>query len=146
MSFFERSRIMVAASAVGLAQGAMEKAIRHIKGRKQFGKFLAEFQVNRFKVAEMGTMIEASRNLVYKAAALADKGAMDPGLVAMAKWFCGEMAVDVANEALQIHGGYGYLREYGVEKYYRDAKILEIYEGAKEIEKLVVARAILGKY
>jgi len=145
MSFFERSRIMVAASAVGLAQGAMEKGIRHIKGRKQFGKFLAEFQVNRFKIAEMGTMIEASRNLVYKAAALADKGAMDTGLVAMAKWFSAWVAVRSADESLQMHGGYGYMGEYDISRFYRDAKILEIYEGAKEVEKEIVASNLLRK-
>ena len=146
MEFFNVTRIHICAQAVGAAEGATEKAIAHIKNRKQFGKPLASFQVNQFKIAEMATRIEACRSLYWRAAWLLDNGTPDHRLVAMAKWFCGEMAVDVANEALQIHGGYGYLREYGVEKYYRDAKILEIYEGAKEIEKLVVARAILGKY
>jgi len=145
MSFFDRSRIMVAAAAVGLAQGAMEKAIRHIKGRKQFGKSLAEFQTNRFKIAEMGTMIEAARNLAYKAATMADKGVMDSGQVAMAKWFAGRVAVRSADEALQMHGGYGYMGEYDISRFYRDAKILEIYEGTKEIEKELVARTLLKK-
>jgi alkylation response protein AidB-like acyl-CoA dehydrogenase len=145
MEFFNVTRIHICAQAVGAAQGATEKAIAHLKNRKQFGQPLASFQVNQFKIAEMATRIEACRSLYWRAAWLLDNGTPDHRLVAMAKWFCGEMAVDVANEALQIHGGYGYLREYGVEKYYRDTKILEIYEGAKEIEKLVVARAILGK-
>jgi acyl-CoA dehydrogenase len=145
MSFFNRSRIMVAASAVGLAQGAMEKAIKHIKGRKQFGKYLAEFQVNRFKIAEIGTMIEASRNLVYKAATMADMGALNPGIVAMAKWFSSWVAVRSADDALQMHGGYGYMGEYDISRFYRDAKILEIYEGAKEVEKEIVARNLLKK-
>ena len=145
MGFFNVTRVHVCAQAVGAAQGALEKAVSHVKSRKQFGLPLASFQANQFKIAEMATRVEAGRTLTWRAAWLLDQGIQDHRLVAMAKWFCGEMAVYVANEALQIHGGYGYLREYGVEKFYRDAKILEIYEGAKEIEKLVVARAILGK-
>ncbi|NQU04224.1 MAG: acyl-CoA/acyl-ACP dehydrogenase [Syntrophaceae bacterium] len=145
MNFFNRSRIMVAASAVGLAQGAMERAIRHIKARKQFGTHLSEFQANRFKIAKMGTMIEASRNLVYKAACKTDQGILDPGLVAMAKWFSAWVAVRSADEALQMHGGYGYLGEYDISRFYRDAKILEIYEGSKEVEKEIVARSLLSK-
>ena len=145
MGFFNRSRITVAAAAVGLAQGAMEMAIRHIKGRRQFGKPLSEFQVNQFKIAEMGTMIEAARNLTYKAASMADKGNIDPGLVAMAKWFAGWVAVRSADEALQMHGGYGYIGDYDISRFYRDAKILEIYEGSKEIEKQIVARNLLKK-
>ena len=145
MEFFNVTRIHVCAQAVGAAQGALEKAISHVKSRKQFGQYLGSFQANQFKIAEMATRIEAGRTLYWRAAWLLDNGIPDHRLVAMAKWFCGEMAVYVANESLQIHGGYGYLREYGVEKYYRDAKILEIYEGAKEVEKIVVARAILGK-
>ncbi len=145
MEFFNVTRVHVCAQAVGAAQGALEKAIAHVKSRKQFGQYLGAFQANQFKIAEMATRIEACRTLYWRAAWLLDNGIPDHRLVAMAKWFCGETAVYVANESLQIHGGYGYLREYGVEKYYRDAKILEIYEGAKEIEKIVVARAILGK-
>ena len=145
MSFFDRSRIMVAASAVGLAQGAMEKAIRHIKGRKQFGKLLAEFQVNRIKIAEMATLIEAARILTYRAAATADRGLIESGQVAMAKWLAGWVAVRTADEALQMHGGYGYMGEYDISRFYRDAKILEIYEGTKEIEKEIVARSMLGR-
>ena len=145
MIFFDRSRIMVAAAAVGLAQGAMEMAIRHIKGRKQFGKPLAEFQTNRFKIAEMGTMIEAARNLTYKAATMADSGIMDSGQVAMAKWFAGWVAVRSADEALQMHGGYGYMGDCDISRFYRDAKILEIYEGTKEVEKELVARSLLKR-
>lgn len=145
MAFFNTTRIMVAAAGVGLAQGAMERAIRHIKARKQFGRRLSDFQVNRFKIAEMGTMIEAARNLTYKSAALTDKGMGDPGLVAMAKWFSAHVAVRAADEALQMHGGYGYMGEYDVSRFYRDAKILEIYEGTKEIEKELVARSLLKR-
>jgi alkylation response protein AidB-like acyl-CoA dehydrogenase len=144
-SFFNRTRIMVAAAGVGLAQGAMERAIRYIKARKQFGSRLADFQVNRFKIAEMGTMIEAARNLTYKAAAMTDGGRGDPSLVAMAKWFSAQVAVRSADEALQMHGGYGYMGEYDVSRFYRDAKILEIYEGTKEIEKELVARSLLSR-
>jgi alkylation response protein AidB-like acyl-CoA dehydrogenase len=145
MSFFNRTRIMVAAQSVGLAQGAMERGIRHIKKRRQFGKTLSEFQANRFKVAEMGTMIEAARNLTYKAATEADKGIGDPAIVAMAKWFSAWVAVHSADEALQMHGGYGYMGEYDISRFYRDAKIQEIYEGSKEIEKEIVARNLLKK-
>ena len=145
MNFFNRSRIMVAASAVGLAQGAMERAIRHIKARQQFGTHLSKFQGNRFKIAEMGTMIEASRNLVYKAAGKADQGVLDKEVVAMAKWFSAWVAVRAADEALQMHGGYGYLGDYDISRFYRDAKILEIYEGAKEVEKEIVARSLLSR-
>jgi len=145
MAFFNRTRIMVAAAAVGLAQGAMERAIRHIKARSQFGKKLSDFQVNRFKIAEMGTAIEAARNLTYKSASLTDQGKGDPGLVAMAKWYAANVAVHAADEALQMHGGYGYMGEYEISRFYRDAKILEIYEGTKEIEKELVARSLLRR-
>ena len=145
MAFFNRSRIMVAACGVGLAQGALERAVRHIKERRQFGRPLADFQANRFKIAEMGTWIEAARNLTYKAAAMADRGILDSGQVAMAKWFSGWTAVRCADEAVQMHGGYGYMGEYDVSRFYRDAKILEIYEGTKEVEKELVARTLLKR-
>lgn len=145
MKFFEKTRVMVAATGVGLAQGAMERAITHIKRRKQFGKSLFEFQVNRFKVAEMATLIEASRSLTYKAASQVDKGIPDTALVAMAKWFSAWTAVRVADESLQMHGGYGYMGEHDISRFYRDAKILEIYEGTKEIEKEIIARSFLKK-
>ena len=93
----------------------------------------------------MATMIEAARNLTYKAATMADKEIMDPGLVAMAKWFSAWVAVHSADEALQMHGGYGYMGEYTISRFYRDAKVLEIYEGTKEIEKELVARNLLKK-
>jgi alkylation response protein AidB-like acyl-CoA dehydrogenase len=144
MEFFNRTRLHICAQAVGLAQGAMEQALRHVKQRKQFGKTLASFQVTQFKLAEMATKIEAARNLYYKAAWKVDHGKVDHGLIAMAKWFSGEMAVRVVDEALQMHGGYGYIDEYDIQRFYRDAKILEIYEGTKEMEKQIVARGLLG--
>ena len=143
MEFFNRTRIHVGAEGVGIAQGAMEKAIKYAKERKQFGQPLGTFQAIQFKIAEMATLVRAARNLVYEAAWKADKGDPDRKLTAMAKWFAGEAAVRVAEEAIQVHGGYGYMAEYDVERFYRDAKIIEIYEGTKEIEKLIIARTLL---
>lgn len=143
MTFFNRTRIHVGAEGVGIAQGAMDRALGHVRTRRQFGSVLASFQAIQFKIAEMATRIRAARNLVYEAASLADTGKPDPGVTAMAKWFAGETAVRVADEALQVHGGYGYMGEYDVERFYRDAKIIEIYEGTKEIEKLIIGRGLL---
>ncbi len=145
MEFFNRTRLHVAAQGVGVAQGALDMAVRHVKAREQFGRPLAAFQGVQFKVAEMATRVEAARSLVYRAAALVDAGTVDHRLIAMAKWLAGETGVRVADEALQLHGGYGYLAENDVERFYRDAKIVEIYEGTKEIEKQIVARGILGR-
>jgi alkylation response protein AidB-like acyl-CoA dehydrogenase len=146
MAFFDYTRLHICAQAVGLAQGAMEQAIKHVRERKQFGKPLASFQATQFKIAEMATRIEAGRNLYQKAAWLADHGRVESPLISMAKWFTGETAVRVADEALQLHGGYGFIGDYNIERFYRDSKIVEIYEGTKEIEKIVIARAILGRY
>jgi len=143
MAFFNLTRLHICAMAVGIARAAMEESIVHIKKRHQFGVPLASFQVNQFKIAEMATLIRAARNLYYEAAWLTDQGKMDHALTAMAKWFSGQMAVRCADEALQMHGGYGYIDEYKVQRIYRDAKIVEIYEGTKEIEKLIVARSLL---
>ena len=121
----------------------MEKAIKYAKERRQFGQTLGSFQAIQFKIAEMATLVRAARNLVYEAAWKADMGEPDRKLTAMAKWFAGETAVQVAEEAIQVHGGYGYMAEYDVERFYRDAKIIEIYEGTKEIEKLIIARTLL---
>jgi acyl-CoA dehydrogenase len=146
MVFFDHTRLHVCAEAVGLAQGAMEQAIKHVRKREQFGKPLASFQVTQFKIAEMATRIEAGRNLYQKAAWLLDQGRIEPHLISMAKWFTGETAAKVAEEALQLHGGYGYIGDYNIERVYRDSKIVEIYEGTKEIEKIIIARHLLGKY
>ncbi len=145
MDFFNMSRSWVGGFAVGAAQGAMEKAIRHVKERVQFGRTLATFQALRFKVAEMATYVEMIRNMVYRAAWAMDQGIKDHKLVAMAKWVAAELAVKVVDEALQLHGGYGYFSDYGVEKYYRAIKAVEIYEGTKEIEKHIIANEILGR-
>ena len=146
MVFFDHTRLHICAQAVGLAQGAMEQAIKHVRERRQFGKPLASFQATQFKIAEMATRIEAGRNLYQKAAWLVDQGRVEPHLISMAKWFTGETAVRVADEALQLHGGYGFIGDYNIERFYRDSKIVEIYEGTKEIEKIVIARALLGRY
>ena len=143
MEFFNRTRLHVCAQAVGLARAALEEAIRYTKGRRQFGQAIADFQVTQFKLAEMATRIRAARNLYWEAAWQADSGELDPSLVAMAKWYSAKVAVQCADEAVQMHGGYGYIDEYRVQRLYRDAKILEIYEGTKEIEKTIVARSLL---
>lgn len=144
MALFNRARLHICAQGVGLARACLEDSIKHLRGRVQFGQALAKFQANQFKVAEMATRIKASKNLYYEAAWLMDKGKVDHGLIAMAKWFSARTAVEAADEALQIHGGYGYLDEYRVQRLYRDAKILEIYEGTKEVEKIIIAGTLLG--
>ena len=146
MVFFDHTRLHVCAEAVGLAQGALEQAIEHVRKRQQFRKPLASFQVTQFKIAEMATRIEAGRNLYQKAAWLLDQGRVESHLIAMAKWFTGETAVRVAEEALQLHGGYGFIGDYNIERFFRDSKIVEIYEGTKEIEKMIIARTLLGRF
>ena len=144
MALFNKTRIPIAAQGVGIARAALEEAVKHTTKRQQFGQPLASFQGIQFKLAEMATKIRAARNLVYEAAWKADHGIIDSSLISMAKWFSGETAVMCADEALQMHGGYGYLDEYKVSRIYRDAKIVEIYEGTKEIEKNIVARNLLS--
>jgi alkylation response protein AidB-like acyl-CoA dehydrogenase len=146
MEFFNRSRVQVAALGVGTAQGALDKAVGHVRKRQQFGKPLASFQLVQGKIAEMATKTEAARSLCYRAASKLDSGTPDPGLSSMAKWYCAEVAVQVADEAIQLHGGYGILEEYGVAHYWRNAKVLEIFEGSKEVEKVIVAKKILGRF
>jgi len=144
MKFFDHSRSYVAAHGVGLAQGAMEQAVNYVKKRKQFGKTIASFQVTQFKIAEMATLIETARSLVHKTCWNLDRGNVDSQLSAMAKWWACNVAVRVVDEALQLHGGYGSLEDYPIERFYRAAKILEIYEGTKEIDKMMIGRKILG--
>jgi len=144
MKFLDYSRLMIASDGVGLAQGAMEQAINYVKKRKQFGKTIASFQVTQFKIAEMATLVETARSLTYKACWNTDRGSTDTQLSAMAKWWACQVAVRVVDEALQLHGGYGYLDDYPIERFYRAAKLLEIYEGTKEIQKLAIGRRILS--
>jgi alkylation response protein AidB-like acyl-CoA dehydrogenase len=145
MAVFNRTRVTVAVINVGVAQGGLEKAISYAKQRKQFGNPIGSFQAIQFKLAEMASWIEAARTLCYKVAWMVDHGKVDPKLISMAKWFAGEVGVKVIDEVVQIHGGYGYLGEYGIERLYRDVKLAEIVEGTKEIEKLIIAREILGR-
>jgi alkylation response protein AidB-like acyl-CoA dehydrogenase len=145
MEFFNHTRPRVAAQAVGIAQGAFDIAMKYVKERKQFGKPIAAFQHTQFKIAELATRIQAARLLAYQAAWQCSIGETKPELSSMAKWFAGETAVYVSDWAVQMHGGYGYIGEYPVERFYRDAKLMELYEGTKEIQKLVIAKRLIGK-
>jgi alkylation response protein AidB-like acyl-CoA dehydrogenase len=144
MTFFNHTRLHICAQAVGVARAALEESIRHTKERHQFGVPLASFQVTQFKIAEMATWIRAARNLYYEAAWFVDQGKVDHALIAMAKWFSAEISVRCVDEAVQMYGGYGYIDEFKVNRLYRAAKLLEIYEGTKEIEKTIIAKSILG--
>jgi alkylation response protein AidB-like acyl-CoA dehydrogenase len=143
--FFDESRVIIGAQALGTAECAYDRAIAYVKEREQFGQKIAQFQVTQHKLAEMATMIELAGLIVYKSAWNFDQGRIDPKLTSMAKMFAARTAVQVADEAIQLHGGYGYMTEYEVERIYRDAKITEIYEGTKEIQKNTIAGALLGK-
>ena len=145
LHFFDESRIQVAAQALGTAQGAYDRALSYVKQREQFGKKIAQFQVTQHKLAEMATKIELARLMTYKAAWNFDQGRIDPKLTSMAKMVAARTAVEVCDEAIQLHGGYGYMSEYEVERFYRDAKITELYEGTREIQKNTIASALIGK-
>jgi len=146
LAILDGGRISIAALGLGMAQGALDAALAYAKQRKQFGKTISEFQAIQFKLADMATEIEAARMLVYHAAWLADqKTVRFSKESSMAKLYAGEVAVKVANECVQIHGGYGFIKDYPAEKYYRDVKLCTIGEGTSEIQKLVIARQLLGK-
>jgi len=145
LEFFDESRIEIAAQALGIAQGAFDRTLAYTKERTQFGKKLAEFQVTQHKLADMAAKIETARLIVYKSAWNFDQGNIDPKLTSIAKMYAARVAVEVADEAIQLFGGYGYMLEYEVERFYRDAKITEIYEGTREIQKNTIASALLGK-
>jgi alkylation response protein AidB-like acyl-CoA dehydrogenase len=145
MQFFSRGRVAVAAQAVGIAQGAFDEALKYAQERQQFGRPISDFQAIQFKLADMATEIEAARLLTYQAAWQISRGGNPAKEASMAKLYAGKVAREVANEALQIHGGYGFIKEYPVERFYRDAKITELYEGTSEIQRLIIARALLGK-
>ena len=140
LEILDGGRISVAAMGLGLAQGAFELASSYARERRQFGKPIPNFQAIQFKLADMATEIEAARGLVYKAAWLKDQGRPFAQAAAMAKLYTGELAHRVANDALQIHGGYGYMDEYAISRFYRDQKVLEIGEGTNEVQRLVIAR------
>ena len=145
LEFFDESRIEIAAQALGIAQGAFDRALDYTKKRTQFGKKLAQFQVTQHKLADMAVKIDTARLIVYKAAWNYDRGKIDPKLTSIAKMYAARVAVEVTNEAVQLLGGYGYMLEYEVERFYRDARITEIYEGTREIQKNTIASALLGK-
>jgi alkylation response protein AidB-like acyl-CoA dehydrogenase len=144
MYLFNLDRIIVAAQAVGTARGALDESIKHVKKRVAFGAPLSSFQSIQFKIADMFTWIQAGRSLVHEAAWRVDRGSIDPKLIAAAKSFCGQMSVKCCDMALQMHGGYGYLAEYKVQRLFRDAKITEIYEGTTEVEKIIISRNLLA--
>jgi acyl-CoA dehydrogenase len=145
LEFFDESRILVAAQALGTAQGAFDRALAYVKQREQFGRKIAQFQVTQHKLADMATRIELARLITYKAAWNFDQGHIDPKLTSMAKMVAARTAVEVGDEAIQLLGGYGYMTEYEVERFYRDAKITELYEGTREIQKNTIASAVVGK-
>ena len=151
LGILDGGRISIAALGLGMAQGAFEAAVKYAKERKQFGKPIADFQGIQFKLADMSTEIEAARALTYRAAWLADHAAKSNGVPrhtmesSQAKLFASEVAVRVANEAVQVFGGYGFTKDYPAEKFYRDVKLCTIGEGTSEIQRLVIARQLLGK-
>jgi len=144
MQFFNTTRILVAGQGVGLAQSCLDESIKYCKERTAFGKPLGTYQISMQKLTEMWIKIEALRNLTYKAAWFIDVGKPDYHLSAMAKYMSGQTAVFCANAAVELHGGYGYIDEYKVQKCYRDAKILELYEGTKEAEVMTLGRVLLS--
>ncbi len=143
MKILDGGRISIAALSVGIAQGAFEAAVKYAKERHQFGQPIAEFQAIQFKLADMATQIEAARLLTMQAAAMKDAGKNLTKQSAMAKLFASETAVRVAEESIQIHGGYGYTKDYPAEKYWRDAKLCTIGEGTSEIQRMVIAKQLL---
>ena len=142
LATLDGGRIGIGAMAVGIAQGAYEKALHYAGERKQFGQSLSKFQAIQFKLADMAMYIELARNMVYKAAWLKDQGQRFKKEAAMAKLFASEICMKVCDQAIQIHGGYGYMKEYQVERFFRDAKLLEIGEGTSEVQRMVIAREI----
>jgi alkylation response protein AidB-like acyl-CoA dehydrogenase len=143
MKTLEGGRIGIAAQALGIAQACLDASLKYAKDRKAFGRPIAELQAIQFKLADMSTGIDAARLLVYRAAVMKQNGEPYGAASSMAKLLASKVAVEAALEAIQIHGGYGYVREYLVERYLRDAKITEIYEGTSEIQRIVIARSLL---
>ncbi|MBI3931995.1 MAG: acyl-CoA dehydrogenase family protein [Acidobacteria bacterium] len=144
LKILDRGRIGIAAFSLGIAQASLEASMRYARERKQFGHALAEFQAVQFKIADMATKAEAARLLTWRAAALRDSGREHKTESCMAKLFASEIAVEAALEAIQIHGGYGFVKDYPVERYLRDSKLGTIGEGTSEVQRLVIARELLG--
>jgi alkylation response protein AidB-like acyl-CoA dehydrogenase len=143
LKVLDGGRISIAALSIGMAQGAYDAALKYSKVRKQFGRPISEFQAIQYKLVDMATELEAARLLNYRAATMLDRGERVTKQSAMAKLFASEAAVRIANEAVQIHGGYGFIKDYPVEKFYRDVKLCTIGEGTSEIQRLVIARQLL---
>lgn len=146
MEILDGGRISIAALAVGIAQGAFESAVRYSKERQQFGKPISEFQAIQFKLATMATQIDAARLLMYRAAWMKDQGKKTTKESSMAKLFASEISVEVCEEAIQIHGGYGYTKDYPPEKFWRDSKLCTIGEGTSEIQRIIIAREVLRQF
>jgi hypothetical protein len=146
MRVLDGGRISIAALSLGIAQGAFEAALKYSKERKQFGKAIGEFQAIQWKLADMATEIDAARLLTMRAASMKDAGMKTTQESSMAKLYASEVAVRCANEGVQIHGGYGFIKDYPAEKYYRDVKLCTIGEGTSEIQRLVIARQLLKSY
>jgi hypothetical protein len=146
MQILDGGRISIAALSVGIAQAALDHSVKYAKQRKQFGKSLAEFQGIQFKIADMATEVEAARLLTYKAAVMRDEGKDFKFAASLAKYFASEIATKATNEAIQIHGGYGFIKEFPVEKLYRDVKLTTIGEGTSEVQKMIMARALVEMY
>jgi alkylation response protein AidB-like acyl-CoA dehydrogenase len=144
MSILDRGRVSIAAMALGLGEGALSMAVQYAKDRKQFGKPIADFQAIQWMLADSKTELDAAALLTYRAACLADSGKRYSQEASMAKLFASEAASRACNRALQIHGGYGYTREFNVERHLRDAKICEIGEGTSEVQRIVIAKHVLG--
>lgn len=142
LSTLDNGRLSIAAMGLGNAQGAFELALQYASERKQFGKPISKFQINAFKLADMATKIELARNLLYKACWLKDEGKPFAKEAAMSKLYCSEIAREVSDEAVQIHGGYGLMKDYDIERFYRDQRLLQIGEGTSEIQRLVISRYI----
>lgn len=145
LEILDGGRISIAAMALGIAQGAFDEALKYSQEREQFGRPISAFQVNQFKLADMATWVEAARHLVYNAARLKDAGRNYVKAACMAKLYASESATKIAEMAVQMHGGYGYTKDYPVERMWRDAKICEIGEGTSEIQRLVIARELIKK-
>jgi butyryl-CoA dehydrogenase len=143
MKALDGGRIGIAAQALGIAEAALEESIKYSKEREQFGRPIAKFQAIQWMIANMASEIEAARMLIYNAALAKDKGEKYSSEAAMAKLYASEVAMRATTKALQIHGGYGYIKDYPVERFFRDAKITEIYEGTSEIQRLVIASSLL---
>ncbi len=144
MATLDGGRIGIAAQALGIARAALEDAVAYAKDRRQFGRAIADFQATQWKIADMATRIQAGRLLMYRAAWIRDQGRRHTQEASMAKLFASETAMWAATHAVQIFGGYGYIQDYPVERHFRDAKITELYEGTSEIQRLVIARNVLG--